>query len=290
MIGIFVCTYQRPAIRDCLLSLIDSVKQTACQTVEIHVVDNDPSGSGKAAFDTVASGSELALFYHLESAPGIASARNRCLELAASRCQWLLFVDDDETVAPVWFAEYLALFERHPADAYVGAVETVYPDYVDVRDSGLHDRGQRPHLQPIAIGACNNCALSVDFINQHRLRFDERYNTMMGEDSDLFERIHRLGGLTLWNARSVVYEILVPERATRQWAYQRYQRVGETYALRQQRYGSRLGVMKELVLSTVNMVVALGLAGICFPWPAKHVKYYAYFTRNRAKVRTFINV
>ena len=291
MIGIFVCTYKRPVVRDCLLSLIESIEQTSCQDVEIHVIDNDASGSGKQAFDSVVSESDFPLFYHLEGSPGIASARNRCLELAANRCQWLLFVDDDETVAPEWFGGYLSVFENSDAVAYVGLVETVYPEYVkdEVRYSGLHDRSQKPHLQMISSGACNNCALSIDFIEKHQLRFDDRYNSMMGEDSDLFERIHRLGGVILWNAHSIVYEILVPERATRDWAYQRYQWVGETYALRKKRYMSRMGIFKELVQSVLNSAVAFGLSWLCFPWPAKHVKFYAYFIRNRAKVRAFLN-
>ena len=292
MIGIFVCTYRRSVVRDCLLSLIQSIQQTSCRDVEIHVVDNDTAGSGKAVFDTLMQESDIPLFYHLESSPGIASARNRCLDLAAEACDWLLFVDDDETVDEQWFAGYLSVFENSEADAYVGWVKTVYPEYVghDIRESGLHDRSAHEHLKPIRFGACNNCALSIDFINQHTLRFDDQYNAMMGEDSDLFERINRKGGRILWNAQSTVYEILVPERATRAWAYKRYGRVGKTYALRKKRYLSRMGILKELVQSTVNMAAAFGLAWLCYLKPSKHVKFYAYFLRNRAKVRAFLDV
>jgi len=292
MIGIFICTFKRPVIRDCLLSVMDSIIQSGVDNVEIHVVDNDKNGSGKAAIDAVLPKSPVPLYYHQEEAPGIANARNHCLEIASNRVDWLLFVDDDETVKPDWFEGYLSAMEERQADAYVGLVETVYPDYVEeaVRHSGLHDRTQQAHLSTSKNGACNNCAFSMAFIEQHELRFDDRYNSMMGEDSDLFERIQRLGGTILWNARSVVCEILVPERATREWAFQRYDWVGQTYALRKKRYLSRVGMIKELLQSTLNMGVALLLAVICLPVPAKHVRFYAYFIRNRAKVRAFLNI
>lgn len=294
MIGIFICTYMRPVLEDCLRSVIASIHQSAGTalegTVEIHVIDNDQLGSGRAAFDVVANDSDAPMFYHQESTPGISSARNRCLEIACGRVDWLLFIDDDETVEQEWFGGYQQILSSPQADAYVGLVETVYPDYVqaDVRDSGLHDRSRRLHLSPITFGACNNCALSMAFIEQHRLRFDDRYNQMMGEDSDLFERIHRLGGRILWNDRSTVHEILVPERATREWVFKRYTWVGETYALRKQRYLSPMGRKKELVQSSLNMAVAWTLSALCLLIPAQHVKFRAFFLRNRAKVRTFL--
>lgn len=291
MIGIFVCTYQRPSIRECLLSLIESIRQAGAADVELHVVDNDANGSGRVWVEAVAAETGFPVGYHMEPRPGIASARNRCLDIARERVEWLLFVDDDETVRPDWLAGYLSALADKPAAAYVGLVETLYPDYVEaaVRDSGLHDRQQRPHLSPVKNGACNNCAFSMEFLNQHQLSFDGRYNHMMGEDSDLFEQIHQLDGGIVWNARSVVSEILVPERASREWVFQRYERVGQTYALRKKRYLSKGGVFKELIQSLLNAGVAWSLAWCSLFLPAKHVRFYAYFLRNRAKVRAFLS-
>ena len=291
MIGIFVCTYQRPSIRDCLLSLIASVRQAGNPDVELHVVDNDANGSGQSLVNAVSAEMDFPVHYQVESRPGIASARNRCLDIARERVEWLLFVDDDETVKPDWLAGYLSAMEEKSAAAYVGLVETLYPDYVEaaIQGSGLHDRQQRPHLSLVKNGACNNCAFSMAFLQQHHLSFDGRYNQMMGEDSDLFEQIHQLGGSIVWNAQSVVSEILVPERATRAWVFQRYEHVGQTYALRKKRYLSKSGVFKELIQSLLNAGIAWSLAWICRFLPAKHVRFYAYFLRNRAKVRAFLS-
>src|SRR5690625_1648309 len=72
-----VITFQRPDSLRALLDSLDTVKTDA--NWRILVVDNDPSGSARAIVSDVAPHAD----YAVEPRPGIAAARNRCLDLMA---------------------------------------------------------------------------------------------------------------------------------------------------------------------------------------------------------------
>ncbi len=71
--------------------------------IRVLVIDNDPAGSGEAVVSALDSD---AVRYVHEPRPGIAAARNRALDEAASY-DLLIFIDDDEWPNPTWLQSLL---------------------------------------------------------------------------------------------------------------------------------------------------------------------------------------
>jgi glycosyltransferase involved in cell wall biosynthesis len=150
----------------------------------------------------------------VEPNAGLSHARNAALRLAAGRT--LIFIDDDVTVPPGWFARYADGFARHPGAGFFGgpiiavadgapeswmaALKEVMPGALSWLDPNLEEcilTKDSPHLPWGANMAIRRSALGG-------LAFDVSFNRSpenplaVGEESRLFEDLMDSGVTGLW--------------------------------------------------------------------------------------------
>lgn len=80
------------------------------------VVDNDAEGrAGVAVGEALAAGYPWPLHHVVAPERGISHARNRALEAALPGCDYLAFIDDDETAPRDWLRELPSALRFVPA-------------------------------------------------------------------------------------------------------------------------------------------------------------------------------
>lgn len=154
---VMVCTYDRP---DGLAAFLDTyLADPTTLRATLLVVDNNPDGRAAATVTAASSRAPgRSIVYAHEPRPGIAAARNRCLDHVTAKVDAFVFVDDDELVPPGWLGALLGAAHDHDADIVNGNVETVLPPDAPgwVRRSGLFERRRRPTGSSEGLPATNN--------------------------------------------------------------------------------------------------------------------------------------
>lgn len=187
----------------------------------VIVVDNDPLGSAARP----ALGLDPRVRYVIETAPGVASARNRALATAAD-CDLLAFIDDDELPHRGWLAALVRTGIEHRADVVSGPVQSVFEGPLDpwVEASGTYLRSHRSHLATgdvIVRAATNNLLLDLNRLREWGVTFDARFGLTGGEDSFFSAQLHRCGARMVWCSEAVVDDLVPSSRATRSYNLRR---------------------------------------------------------------------
>lgn len=224
---ISVITYKRPHDLDrmieSLLKLRTSVRH------RILVVDNDSQGSaGK-----VASKYKENVKYVLEPRPGIAAARNRCIQEMQPSDDALAFLDDDETVTPTWLDEIVECANAYRVGIVAGPVISILPDDAPkwVNDTKIFQRRVRSTGATDGLPATNNSLVRATVLRRNSdVRFDDSFSVTGGSDSDFFARLVRRGERFVWTKSAIVQEYVQTERLNVRWLVRRYMRGGETTA------------------------------------------------------------
>lgn len=247
---ISIATYQRP---DGLARLLDSLTASIDGRADVVVTDNDPAESAR---DIVAE-HPLKPIYLVEPTPGIASARNRGLELFTADYEALIFLDDDEWVEPGWFSSLVDFLEATDAGVVQGPVLTVLPEGVPswVRQGGYYQRRLRQNGAELPSAATNNTALRhAAWASAGFPRFDPAFSDTGGSDWDLFWGIRKAGCRIVYCGQAVASEDVPAKRLTKKWIRQRYIRNGivEARVMRKHR---------EPLVAFVLHAIATGLVG-----------------------------
>ena len=223
-------TRERPVM---LRELLES--WAACKTppgvdLSFVVVENGPRPDCR----DIVAGTGPKADYLLEPRIGIPVARNRAVDHALSiGADLVVFVDDDERVAPDWLVELVAEYRRSGALLVGGPVEAQAPAAPLSRWrrailTGVQQRfrhkaavARRQNLagraDRITI-VTNNWLAHRDLFALHGLRFDERNPLSGGSDAAFNREVTRRGLMKSWADRALVYETMPPERLT--FAYQ----------------------------------------------------------------------
>ncbi|WP_181800775.1 glycosyltransferase family 2 protein, partial [Microbacterium sp. H6] len=220
-VTIGVPTYRRPELLRALLrTLPERIAECADLgvTVDVLVVDNDPSGSARE----VAAGASVPVRYVVEPEPGIVAARNRLLDECADR-DLLAFIDDDEVPRERWLSALIEVWREHGADAVMGRVISVFDEDVDpwLLASGTFRRPPRETGTVLQVAAAGNLLLDLRSIRRLGLRFDPSLGLGGGEDTLFSRQLARRGGLIVWCNESETEDLVVAARLSRAWAAQR---------------------------------------------------------------------
>lgn len=234
-VAICICTCRRPAGLRRLLMSIAKLNLTGLDDVQVGVVivDNDGTGEAEEVFKEceplLPQVSDWQTFV-CEPQRGISFARNRAIETAAPRADFVAFVDDDEEVDEHWLAELVAVQRSENADVVAGPVlpryEVTPPEWI-VRGR-FFDRTRVQNGTPIPyFGTCN---VFLRLAALEGVRFEPRLALAGGEDTLLSMQLVALGRTMVWANDAVAHEWNPESRLSAHWILRRKYRLGTSIA------------------------------------------------------------
>jgi succinoglycan biosynthesis protein ExoM len=255
-VTVAVLTYQRPVDLAELLPLLIDQALSSDDHVEIVVVDNDPDGGARAIVQSHAYGPVL---YAHEPKPGIAAARNRALDEAAS-ADVLVFIDDDERPRDNWLELLLQMYRLSRPAAVVGPVLSSYEHELDgwIRDGRFFERRRHRSGEEVTVAATNNLLLDLYQIRQFGTRFDEDFGLTGGSDTLFTRHVARAGGRLVWCDEAPVVDLVPASRLTREWVLKRAFRSANSWS----RTSLALATSPSQVVTTRLALTASGLLRI----------------------------
>ncbi|MCP3903980.1 MAG: glycosyltransferase [Planctomycetes bacterium] len=232
-VTICIITCNRPEGLERLLASISELEfSEVTPEVEVLVVDNDPDERARALCARSADALPGSLRYETEARRGIPFARNTAVARAAETTDFIVFVDDDETVDPRWLAELLAVQAQTGADVVTGPAVPRFPAEAPtwlVR-SGAFDllRYETGAERPFAY--THNVLTRREVFGAVQPNFDERMAHCGGSDTHFFRRVRRAGFRIVWADAAIAYEWVPAARLTTGWILRRSLRIGGTDA------------------------------------------------------------
>lgn len=234
-VAVGLLTYRRPDQLALNLPEIARQLQALDQSVggscEVIVIDNDPEMSAK---DLVLGHAEAypQIRYVSEPRPGIAVARQRCLD-EVSEMDLLQFIDDDELPEPDWLSSMVRTWADwgHPA-AVAGCVRPFYASTpsVFISEGGFFVRQEYPTGTSLPMARSGNLLLDLAQVRNLGLSFDTSLGLRGGEDSRFTAALVARGGRILFCAESVVLDLVPDERNQRSWVLRRAWHQGSTHS------------------------------------------------------------
>ena len=222
-ITVIVPTFRRPGPLAVAVRSILAQQGFAPGEVELVVVDNDPAGSARAAFDALAAGAAMPMAYVRAATPGVAQARNAGVGRAGGSL--IAFLDDDEEAPPHWLAALVA------AQAATGAAAVFGPVRAELPASVEHHRGylQRffSRVGPADSGVidgyhgCGNSLVVRNALPHPARPFSAARDHTGGEDDLLFGTMQDRGARFAWAAEAWVVEHVAEGRANLGYAMRR---------------------------------------------------------------------
>ena len=217
-VSVIIPTLRRPAS---LARALESVarQDVACQVV---VVDNDPQGSAAPVIERMAAPPNLDLSYVASPVVGVANARNA--GVAASRGEFIAFLDDDEEAGPGWLAGLLQVQAETAADIVFGPVRGHPPEGLP---HGAYLSTFFSRVGPASSGpidgyyGCGNSLLRRAALPRPAEPFAAERNHIGGEDDLLFSEMKRAGARFAWAAGAWVLEHPEPARLNLGYALRR---------------------------------------------------------------------
>ncbi|WP_408913613.1 glycosyltransferase family 2 protein [Brucella pseudogrignonensis] len=285
-ICVAVVTRNRPKMLAELIATLSSMAAPQDVKVSFLVVENNNDFSLAnviSKFRTMMPQNEVG--YLLEPTIGISAARNRALDYSLARgCDFLVFVDDDETVEQCWLMELLAVRDRHELDM-VGSPVRPRPYQTDLSWmqslvwSGIEKAArksedkcrrkcerQRADTIKIATGSWMG---RVEFFRRTGLRFDMSLGLTGGEDWNLWSQAKSLDARTGWAPDAIVYESVPSSRLTLSYHFRRTRDHNITEFIKLNRKDPAKA-RRKLVLKLVGRAVRL-VGSVCsIPFRGAH--------------------
>ncbi|MEG2771887.1 MAG: glycosyltransferase [Alistipes sp.] len=225
-LSLIIATYNRAVP---LLTALQSVVEQSAPplTWECVVVNNNSQDDTVARFAAFAAQHPTCqLRLVTETNQGLSYARNR--GITESVGAYIAIIDDDERINPEFIASYIAFFDAHPAVASAGG--RIIPSYPGGCPDWMSKYTEKPIANPIDWGTNvrdfpaghipggGNMALRRTVVEKHGA-FNPllgRVGTKLigGEESDLFERLSKLGERCGYVPTAIMWHIIPPEKLT----------------------------------------------------------------------------
>nr|QIJ55921.1 glycosyltransferasein [uncultured bacterium] len=216
----------------------------------------------------------------VESRHGIPFVRNRILDIALDKgCDYLAFCDDDQTVNSDYLVELVRAAKVRSLDL-VGSIARVETSssasdltffqklvYNELRS---HQEKQESHAIRLHTAhkdqdwkpGSGAMLCRLDFLRQHRIRFNESLRYSHCEDLDFYYQVKTAGGQTGCAPRAIVYEVMPESRLSPTFQFKRHKNL--TLARQNIRYAWGVKEKKVIRLScTILGKLILGISRIC---------------------------
>jgi len=237
LVVIAVCTRDRPvSLGRCLESLAEQ-NLSPSTSFRLVVVDNGTSAENSAhVLNKMKSRlAELSPTLVHEPRPGIPIARNRALEFArASNADAVIFLDDDQTVAPDWAVTLCRVQQEEACDVVKCEVRWIFEQPRKFQEFFQRDAG-RP--QPLReryssyVVPTNGVLIARRLWEDWGLRFNENFPLTGGTDIEFFARAWRQGAVLFYTSETFATEFCDAAKQTIRWLLRRSFRAGNTEAL-----------------------------------------------------------
>ena len=261
-IGVCICTFKRASLLKPLLLGMDRQKLDGGFTFSVHVVDNDARGTAESVVAESRRRSRVAVSYDVEPIQNIAMARNRAV--AASRGNFIAFMDDDEFPADDWLARLYAACREYRADGALGPVKPHYTPETPswLRKSRLCERPSHPTGTVLNFlqTRTGNVLFRRGILEGVAEPFPPAMGREGGEDIDFFRRMIARGHKFVWCEEAPVFEHILAERCKPAYYLDKYLRIGGlTGETMRTSYGTRLrGIARSGFMTVLFGAIAAG--------------------------------
>ncbi len=233
-VGICIATYKRiQELARCLESLGRlQLPYNSDLIVEVFVVDNDAKGSARLVVKSLREKLPFLIHYDVEPRRGIPFARNRAVRMAQG-CDFIAFIDDDETAHRDWLNQLLETQSRYNADLVAGPAIPEFDRQAPkwLKQSQLFNKRRLPTGESIHWASTCNCLIRTATLLRIPGPFDPRLATTGGSDRLLTLQLSRRGYKLIWCNEALVTDHIPIERTTVTWYLQRKYREGNTIAV-----------------------------------------------------------
>lgn len=221
-ISVCICTFKRPFLLESLLEKLAGQETDGLFDFSIIVVDNDAEGSARRVVEKARDGIHPGLIYEIEPERSIPAARNHAVRLAEG--DYLAMIDDDEFPPSRWLVTLYKALRDFGADGVLGPVlahfEQPPPPWI-VKGRFF----ERPAILTGTIldwhqTRTGNVLIRKAVFGKNRLMFDLKWRTS-GEDIAFFRQAMSEGYKFIAVKEAPVYEIVPPERWTKQYQVRR---------------------------------------------------------------------
>ncbi len=213
------CTCMRPQMLKAALLSLKNIVVPANVIVEVLVVDNDKEQSAKLVIDDLED-IGFKINYAVEPERGLASVRNKLLEVASKMdVSHLMMFDDDEILAEDTLMAHVRLLDKYDEDIVssgicVNVFDERTPQYI--KSNFIYKRKFSYSKKVGTIKkscATDNLFMPMSIVKKHNLRFFSEFVFMGGEDISFTEQISNLGYKIIHNSDSFLYEPVTESRA-----------------------------------------------------------------------------
>lgn len=247
------------------------------RNVDLIVVDNDKEKTAepviKSLLDEYPDSFSLGYVNYPEK--GLANVRNQILTSAlALNADFIASVDDDEYVSQNWLMQLTKCIVENSGDIALGPV---LPDFENTDVSvSIADWFYRPDFENYQkledSHKTGNQMIRADFLIQHNIRFDKRFNSTGAEDTFFGIQAVKKGAAIYWAKHAIVFETIPRTRSTFEWLLRRTYRGAITYTYILFLEKKYLLIFKKFLVSIFNLL--LGVFGmVLMPFDFKY-KYY----------------
>ncbi len=257
---VLICTARRPTWLEALLRALADDPSRPSTGVGVVVVDNDPAASAASVLD--APWPFPIRTAHLAQ-PDIVGARN--LAFALSEAPLLLLLDDDQLVAPGFFAALDTAWRARPHFAVglrLGVVPRPEPGADPRYFAAPTPRVTPPHPVTRTEFATNGLLIErAALAALGAAPFDPRFGLTGGEDTELFLRLDRRG-LRVAASSLAVTERVPRDRATLRHVLRGGLRTGYTDALIALREGQTRPAFAAELIAALALRASLAAASL----------------------------
>lgn len=256
-ISAVICTYRNAA------TLPEAIESLLFQSIpsdqyEIIVVDNNSQDETPTIVQRFSQNNPVRMKYEFESTQGLSHARNKGLQLASAEI--VAFLDDDAIAEQGWLESLLDIYD-HLSEAWAvgGKVLPIWsgerPKWF--RDSMLRslsivDWGDvpRPLKWPERLIG-TNCSFRKEVFSEVGLfatNLGRRGGLLLGhEDTEIQERIRKMGKLVFFTPRAVVHHHVPRERLSKAYFYRRAYGTGRSEAILVSRQAGCKALLKQVI-------------------------------------------
>lgn len=280
-LSLIIATYNRGALLERTLDslLVQTLPPDCWEAVVVNNNSTDDTESRFAAY--AAAHPEVDLCMVTETRQGVSAARNR--GIAEAQGDYIVVIDDDETVVPEFLESYYRLFEESPDVAAAGG--RILPEFVSTPPDWMSRYTERAIAGTLDLGMEQKEFPQGTFFGggNHGFRREvvARYGgfdpslgrtgsvLLAGEEKEFFLRLRAGGERIVYLPRAVIYHLIDGRRMTRAYFSRLCLNIGRSERRRTKSVSG--GYVRRLCLEAVKWCGAtvIGAGYLCAGHPAR---------------------